>query len=142
MRNWEDIPGAGTTGSINLVVRTAASGTQDAFQKIFMGSKTVFSGASAKASNGLVQQTVQTDKNAIGYVSQDFVTGHQRRLLPGRRLHAAPRQVRRVRRRAQLLDGHPRAPARGQRAAEVHPLGPDLARRAQKIVATHWVPLK
>ena len=75
VRNWEDIPGAGTTGSINLVVRTAASGTQDAFQKIFMGSSTVFSGASAKASNGLVQQTVQTDKNAIGYVSQDFVQG-------------------------------------------------------------------
>ena len=32
--------GPGRPGSINLVVRTAASGTQDAFQKIFMGSKT------------------------------------------------------------------------------------------------------
>ena len=49
MRNWSDIPGATATGSINLVVRTAASGTQDAFQKIFMGSKTVSSSLAAKA---------------------------------------------------------------------------------------------
>ena len=37
VRDWSDVPGAATTGSIDLVVRTAASGTQDAFQKIFMG---------------------------------------------------------------------------------------------------------
>src|SRR4029450_2831284 len=69
IRNWEDVPGAGTTGSINLVVRTAASGTQDAFQKIFMGSKTVFSGASAKASNGLIQSAVAGGAPAGGDVS-------------------------------------------------------------------------
>jgi phosphate transport system substrate-binding protein len=75
IRNWEDVPGAGITGSIDLVGRTAASGTQDAFQKIFMGSKTVTTSIAAKASNGLVQQAVQSDKNAIGYVSLDFVGG-------------------------------------------------------------------
>jgi phosphate transport system substrate-binding protein len=75
VRNWEDVPGSGITGSIDLVGRTAASGTQDAFQKIFMGSASVTSSLAAKASNGLVQQAVQTDKNAIGYVSLDFVGG-------------------------------------------------------------------
>jgi phosphate transport system substrate-binding protein len=75
IRNWEDVPGSTISGSIDLVGRTAASGTQDAFQKIFMGSKSVTSSIAAKASNGLVQQAVQTDKNAIGYVSLDFVGG-------------------------------------------------------------------
>ena len=84
----------------------------------------------AKASNGLVQQAVQSDKNAIGYVSLDFVKGIERRRLPGRRLQPAQRQVRRVRRRAQLLDGHPR-PRHRARVAEVHQLGPELQQRPE-----------
>jgi len=75
IRDWSQVPGATATGTIDLVGRTAASGTQDAFQKIFMGTKTVTSSIAAKASNGLVQQTVQTDPNAIGYVSLDFING-------------------------------------------------------------------
>jgi phosphate transport system substrate-binding protein len=73
--SWSDIPGSTKTGSINVVVRTAASGTQDAFQKLFMGTGTVSSGASQKASNGLIQQTVASDPNAIGYVSEAFTAG-------------------------------------------------------------------
>jgi phosphate transport system substrate-binding protein len=73
IRDWGQVPGATATGTIDLVGRTAASGTQDAFQKIFMGSKTITSSIAAKASNGLVQQAVQSDPNAIGYVSLDFV---------------------------------------------------------------------
>jgi phosphate transport system substrate-binding protein len=75
IRDWSQVPGATATGTIDLVGRTAASGTQDAFQKIFMGSKTVTTSIAAKASNGLVQQAVQTNPNAIGYVSLDFVNG-------------------------------------------------------------------
>jgi phosphate transport system substrate-binding protein len=73
--NWSDIPGSKGSGTINLVVRTAASGTQDAFQKLFMGTGIVSSGAAQKASNGLIQQTVQSDPNAIGYVSEAFTSG-------------------------------------------------------------------
>jgi phosphate transport system substrate-binding protein len=75
IRDWGQVPGATATGTIDIVGRTAASGTQDAFQKIFMGTKTVTSSIAAKASNGLVQQAVQSDPNAIGYVSLDFVDG-------------------------------------------------------------------
>jgi phosphate transport system substrate-binding protein len=74
VRDWSDIPGSGKTGTINLVTRTAASGTQDAFQKIFLGSATPSSAASAKASSGLVATAVQSDPNAIGYVSLDFAS--------------------------------------------------------------------
>jgi phosphate transport system substrate-binding protein len=74
-RNWSDVPGATVSGSINLVVRTAASGTQDAFQKLFLGKAQVASFASAKASNGLVAAAVKSDPNAIGYLSSAFTDG-------------------------------------------------------------------
>ena len=76
VRNWSEIPGAKVSGPISLVVRTPASGSQDAFQNIFMGQNLRVAGsASQKASNGLVQQTIRRDKNAIGYLSFDFVAG-------------------------------------------------------------------
>jgi phosphate transport system substrate-binding protein len=75
VRDWKDVPGSTKTGTINLIVRTPASGTQDAFQKIFMGNAKVASGASQKASNGLVQQSIKSDPNAIGYVSLAFTKG-------------------------------------------------------------------
>ena len=73
--NWSQVAGSGRTGAINVYVRTAASGTQDAFDKIFMGSTTHKSGESQKASNGLIQQGVQADPNGIGYVSEAFTAG-------------------------------------------------------------------
>jgi phosphate transport system substrate-binding protein len=76
VRNWRDVPGASLAGPIDLVVRTAASGTQDAFQNIFMGQNLRVAGsASQKASNGLVQQSIRSDKNAIGYVDFNFTSG-------------------------------------------------------------------
>jgi phosphate transport system substrate-binding protein len=74
VRDWANIPGSGKTGTINLITRTAASGTQDAFQKIFLGSAVVSSAAAAKASSGLVATAVSSDPNAIGYVSLDFAS--------------------------------------------------------------------
>jgi phosphate transport system substrate-binding protein len=76
VRNWSDVPGSGRTGSIAVIVRTAASGTQDAFQNIFLGqSLRVTPSASTKSSNGLVQQSIKTNPNAIGYVDFNFIGG-------------------------------------------------------------------
>jgi phosphate transport system substrate-binding protein len=76
VRRWDDVQGAKVTGPINLDVRTQASGTQDAFRNIFMGpSLNVAPSASQKASNGLVQSAVASDKNAIGYVDFRFTQG-------------------------------------------------------------------
>jgi phosphate transport system substrate-binding protein len=76
VKQWNQVPGA-TVGSdpIQLYVRTAASGTQDAFQKIFMNPFKVSSQAKQLASNGLVQQSVKGNKDGIGYVSQYFSKG-------------------------------------------------------------------
>lgn len=78
IRNWSDVPGSGVSGTIDLNVRTQASGTQDAFQQIFMGGPNgprVATSASQKASNGLVQSAVRANRNAIGYVDFKFTSG-------------------------------------------------------------------
>ncbi|HYJ22498.1 MAG TPA: substrate-binding domain-containing protein, partial [Solirubrobacterales bacterium] len=44
VRTWSSVPGSSASGTIDTFVRSPASGTQDAFQKIFLGSTKVFSG--------------------------------------------------------------------------------------------------
>jgi phosphate transport system substrate-binding protein len=69
-RDWSQVPGAGISGPIDLFDRDGASGTQDAFQHIFLGeSLKVSPSASAQTSNGLEETKVATDKQAIGFVS-------------------------------------------------------------------------
>lgn len=76
IRSWSQVPGAAASGPIDLVVRTAASGTQDAFQNIFMGETLRVAGsATTKSSNGLQAQTIKSDPNAIGYASFHFTQG-------------------------------------------------------------------
>lgn len=138
VRNWEDVPGASATGPINIVVRTPASGTQDAFQKIFMGSKSVSSTAAAKASNGLVQQTVKDDKNAVGYVSADFTPGTNSVAYQGvacNLANAKSGQYGGVRSFYMVTRGAPRG------AVKKFITWVQRAKTAQRIIATHWVPL-
>jgi phosphate transport system substrate-binding protein len=137
--NWSDVPGSGVSGPIDIVVRTPASGTQDAFQKIFMGSTSVFGGASAKASNGLVQQAVQSDPNAVGYVSLDFVSGTNAAGYNGvacNLRNAKSGAYGGVRNFWMVTRG----PATG--AVQKFIFWVQNSSRAQKIVAKHWVPLK
>jgi phosphate transport system substrate-binding protein len=73
-RSWSEVPGAGAHGAIDIFTRTATSGTADAFREIFLGNTmSVAASAPAKSSNGLVNQAVRTDPNAIGFVSLDFL---------------------------------------------------------------------
>ena len=63
------MPGAKVTGPIDLIVRTAASGTQDAFQNIFMGpSLNVAASAGAEGVQRPRPAGGRRDPNAIGYV--------------------------------------------------------------------------
>ena len=139
VRHWNDVPGA-TRGSntIDVFVRTAASGTQDAFDKIFMAPEKVDNSiAKQLASNGLIQQKVKSDKDGVGYVSLFFAKGAHAR--PIRESPAPPeREVRPVPRAAELLDGD-----QGQQPAAaiafIHWVQHSSA--AQQIVGTQWVPL-
>jgi phosphate transport system substrate-binding protein len=76
LRDWSEVKGAGITGPIDLFDRDGASGTQDAFQHIFLGeNQRVSPSATAETSNGLEQQAVKGDKQAIGFVSFAFTGG-------------------------------------------------------------------
>ena len=139
VRDWGSVPGATASGPIDLIVRTAASGTQDAFQKIFLGSAKVSSSAAAKASNGLVQQAVQSDKNAIGYVSLDFTSGTNKAAYQGVACtlpNAKSGQYGGTRNFWMVTRGR----ATGVVAKFIHWV--QDSPKAQKIVAKHWVPLK
>lgn len=75
-RDWSEVAGARIGGPIDLFDRDNASGTQDAFQHIFLGEYLKISpSATAKTSNGLEQNAVQADKQGIGFVSFAYTTG-------------------------------------------------------------------
>ena len=76
IRDWSEIEGARISGPIDLFDRDGASGTQDAFQHIFLGETLKISpSATAEASNGLEQSSVSSDKQAIGFVSFAYTAG-------------------------------------------------------------------
>jgi phosphate transport system substrate-binding protein len=76
IRDWSEVSGAHISGPIDLFDRDGASGTQDAFQHIFLGETLKISpSATAETSNGLEQQNVSSDKQAIGFVSFAYTSG-------------------------------------------------------------------
>jgi len=75
-RDWSQVPGAKIGGPIDLFDRDGASGTQDAFQHIFLKEEQEISpSATEKTSNGLEQSSVESDKQAIGFVSFAYTPG-------------------------------------------------------------------
>lgn len=140
VRSWAQVPGAAVSGSINLVVRTPASGTYDAFQQIFMGEDLRVAGsAQTKSSNGLQAQAVQADPRAIGYASFAFTRG----------LHTIPYAgVPCTLRNAKSGEYGgvrnfyfvTRGPAKGTAAKFIK--FTRTSNQAKKIIASSWVPLK
>ena len=138
VRDWSEVPGSSVSGPINLNVRTPASGTQDAFQKIFMGSTKVFSGASQKASNGLIEQSVSGDPNGIGYVSLFFTKNVH--VVPYKGVdcnlrNAKSGQYGGLRNFYMVTRGAPKGAAKKWINWVTH------SKAASKITATQWVPL-
>jgi phosphate transport system substrate-binding protein len=141
IRDWGQVPGATKTGPIDLIVRTAASGTQDAFQKLFMGSSKVASNAAQKASNGLVAASVKSDPNAIGYLSYAFTSGLSDTSYQGVACNlrtAKAGQYPGSRNFWMITRG---APAKGS-AVYKFIKWIQVNKDAQKIVSSEWVPLK
>jgi phosphate transport system substrate-binding protein len=140
VRRWDDVDGAKASGPIQIVARTAASGTADAFQNIFMGPELRVAGsASTKQTNGLVQQTVRSSANAIGYVSFDFIAGTAAapyKGVPCNLRNAKSGQYPGVRNFWMVTRGK----AKGATARFLKWVKGSKA--ASKIVGTHWVPVK
>ena len=78
IRDWSQVPGAKVSGPIDLFDRDGASGTQDAFQHIFLGETLKISpSATEETSNGLEQNAVRNDPGGagIGFVSFAYTAG-------------------------------------------------------------------
>jgi phosphate transport system substrate-binding protein len=140
VRSWSQVPGATVSGPIDLVVRTAASGTQDAFQNIFMGlGLRVTPSASVKASNGLQAQSIRSNRNAIGYASFNFTGGLHS--IPYRGVGCTLRNAK----SGQYLGSRnfwmvTRGAARGASKAWIRWIR--TSRPARNIINTNWVALR
>jgi len=70
IRDWSEVPGAKVSGPIDLFDRESTSGTQSAFQNIFLGEeRKITPSATAESSTGLEVNAVAAEKSAIGFVS-------------------------------------------------------------------------
>jgi len=138
--DWGAVPGARVQGPVQLEVRTAASGTQDAFQNIFLGQNvTVAGSADQQGSNGLVQQSVGSNPQAIGYVSLNFSRGVHPvpyQGVPCTLRNAKSRQYGGVRNFWVVSRG--RVPS-GPASAFVNWIR--HTRGATRVVSTNWVPI-
>ena len=87
IRDWSQVPGAQASGPIDLFDRDGASGTQDAFQHIFLGETLKISpSATEETSNGLEQNAVKNDRAEPDRLRLIRLHGgRQRGRLPGRR---------------------------------------------------------
>ena len=139
VRTWSSVPGSSQRRTIDVSVRTPGSGTQDAFQRIFMGSTKVFGGASQKTSNGLVQQLVKSDPGAVGYVSLYFTKGVHAipySGVPCTLRNAKSGQYGGSRNFYMVTRGAPKGAAKAWIKWITH------SKPAAKIVGTDWVPLR
>ena len=139
VRSWSQVPGAQASGTIDLVVRNPASGTQDAFQNIFMGQDLrVSPSASQRPSNGRVQQAISSNKSAIGYVDFNFTRGLH--TVPYKGVACSLRNAKSGQyggvRNFWLVS---RGKATGAAASFIKWT---KSRAARKIIATNWVPLR
>ncbi|PTL60628.1 phosphate ABC transporter substrate-binding protein [Paraconexibacter algicola] len=140
VKRWEDVPGSTVTGIISLYARTPSSGTQDAFQNIFMGQNLrVSAGAQQKKETGLVQQAVASDERGIGYLTFEATAG----------THAVPYKGVACTLRNAKAETYPgvrnfwmvtRGKATGATGKFLRWVKGNAA--AQRIIASEWVPLK
>ncbi len=68
-RSWSGVPGASASGTIDLISRTSVAGVLTSFQTLLLEGKKVASIASEEPSEGLMRQQVESDPNAIGFLS-------------------------------------------------------------------------
>jgi phosphate transport system substrate-binding protein len=141
VRDWSEVPGAKVSGPIDLIDRIASSGTQDAFQNIFLGPTLKISpSAEAEESNGLVQNKVRTDPNAIGFVSFAFTSGAHAVAYQGvacTLANAKSGQYQGVRNFWMVTKGVPK----GAAAKFISWITSSKNSTARKIIASDWIPV-
>ncbi len=68
-KTWSAVPGATATGPIDVITRTSVAGVLTSFKSLLLEGKSVESSATEEATEGLERQQVESDPNAIGFLS-------------------------------------------------------------------------
>lgn len=141
VRDWSEVAGAQASGPIDLIDRVSSSGTQDAFQHIFLGETLkIAPSAEAEESNGLVQNKVRTDPNAIGFVSFAFTAGVHTvdyQGVPCTLANAKSGQYQGVRNFWVVTKGEPK----GAAAKFIKWITSPTNATARKIIGSEWIPV-
>ena len=141
VRNWSEVPGASVSGPIDLFQRVSSSGTQDAFQNIFLGEQLKISpGASSEESNGTMRQAVIGDKDGIGFASFAFTSGTNAvgyQGIPCTLANAKSGQYQGVRNFWMVTKGVPK----GATAKFIDWVVKPGNKAVEKIVASEWIPI-
>jgi phosphate transport system substrate-binding protein len=69
VKTWSAVPGATASGPIDVITRTSVAGVLSSFKTFLLEGKSVESSATEEATEGLMKQQVQSDPNAIGFLS-------------------------------------------------------------------------
>lgn len=72
VRNWSQVSGSTASGPIDVYSRTSVAGVLTTFQNTLLGGSKVSSVATQEPSEGLMQNAVKKDPNAIGFLSDYF----------------------------------------------------------------------
>jgi phosphate transport system substrate-binding protein len=140
-RSWSEVPGATATGPIDLFDRVASSGTQDAFEDIFLGETLkITQSASQEETEGGMRQAVIGDKNGIGFASFDFVGGTNTASyqgIPCTLRNAKSGQYQGVRNFWMVTKSNPK----GAAAKFINWIINTHNNAVKKIVATEWLPI-
>ena len=141
VRNWSEVTGATVSGPIDLFQRVSSSGTQDAFQNIFLGENLRISpGASSEESNGTMRQAVIGDKGGIGFASFAFTSGTNPvgyQGIPCTLRNAKSGQYQGVRNFWMVTKG----PPKGAAAKFIGWITNPHNKTAKKIIASEWIPI-
>jgi phosphate transport system substrate-binding protein len=141
VRSWSEVPGATVSGPIDLFQRVSSSGTQDAFQNIFLGEGLKISpGASSEESNGTMRQAVIGDKDGIGFASFAFTSGTNAvgyQGIPCTLPNAKSGQYQGVRNFWMVTKGAPK----GAAAKFINWVTKRHNKIVEKIVASEWIPV-
>src|SRR4051795_2479553 len=140
VRNWEEVPGSTITGTIDLIGRTAASSLPPLVQQLLLGGKSISALAALKPSDGLVEQSVASDRNAIGFNSGDYAAQKEVRAVGSRGVSCSLQTAKSgqspgVRNYYEVTPG----PAKGAASAFIHWIQKSPA--ARKIIASVAIPL-
>jgi phosphate transport system substrate-binding protein len=68
-KTWSGVSGATASGAIDVISRTPVAGVLTSFKSLMLEGKSVESSATEEATEGLMRQQVESDPNAIGFLS-------------------------------------------------------------------------